>query len=83
MVRANLGMYYHHYLLMDWTKQEQPELLISPPMSTLPGQQILLPVRSPALQLGPGVYQRDGYIRASLLGTPLVEGSVRPLRRFP
>lgn len=83
MVRANLGMYYHHYLLMDRTKQAQSELIPPSPMLTLPGQHILLPARSPALQLGPGVYQRDGYIRASLLGTPLAEGSVRPLRRFP
>jgi len=51
-------------------------------MLTLPGQPIVLPVRGPAPQLGPGVYQRDGQIRASLLGTPRFEGSVRSLLHF-
>jgi exosome complex component CSL4 len=51
-------------------------------MLTLPGQPIVLPARGPAPQLGPGVYQRDGQIRASLLGTPRFEGSVRSLHCF-
>jgi len=50
--------------------------------TVLPGQPILLPARSPVPQLGPGVYERDGQIRASLLGVPRFEGSVRHLLRL-
>jgi hypothetical protein len=82
MVRANLGITVPISL---WTapNKHNPNSSLPSPMLTLPGQPILLPTRGPAPQLGHGVYQRDGYIRASLLGTPLIEGSVRPLRRFP
>jgi hypothetical protein len=41
----------------------------------IPGQPVPLP-RGPALQLGSGVYTRNGETRASLLGTPLRQGSV-------
>lgn len=49
----------------------------------LPGQPIPLPARGPAPQLGTGVYERDGQIRASLLGAPCFDGSVRRLLRHP
>lgn len=42
----------------------------------LPGQPILLP-RGPVPQLGNGIYSRDGFVRASLVGVPSYEGSVR------
>ena len=42
----------------------------------LPGQPIPLPTRGPAPQLGPGIYERNGQLRASLLGIPHFEGSV-------
>lgn len=45
--------------------------------TVLPGQPISLPARGPAPQLGTGVYERDGQIRASLLGSPHFDGSVR------
>lgn len=43
----------------------------------LPGQPIPVP-RGPAPQLGGGTYQRDGQIRASVVGVPQFQGSVRP-----
>ena len=43
----------------------------------LPGQPIPLPPRAPLPQLGPGAYSRDGIARASLLGQPKIDGSVR------
>ena len=51
------------------------------PMSSdlvVPGQPILLP-RAPVPQLGSGIYSRDGLVRASLVGVPSYEGSVRAL----
>ena len=45
----------------------------------LPGQSIPLPARGPAPQLGPGIYERNGQLRASLLGIPHFEGSVGSL----
>lgn len=45
----------------------------------LPGQPIPLPARGPAPQLGPGIYERNGQLRASLLGIPHFEGSVSSL----
>lgn len=45
----------------------------------LPGQPIPLPSRAPAPQLGPGIYERNGQLRASLLGIPHFEGSVSSL----
>lgn len=45
----------------------------------LPGQPIPLPSRAPVPQIGPGIYQRNGQLRASLLGTPHLQGSVRTL----
>ena len=42
----------------------------------LPGQPVPLP-RGPTLQLGTGVYTRNGETRASLFGTPQFHGSVR------
>lgn len=42
----------------------------------LPGQPIPLP-RGPVPQLGNGIYSRDGLVRASLVGVPSYEGSVR------
>ena len=45
----------------------------------LPGQPIPLPARGPAPQLGPGIYERNGQLRASLLGIPQFEGSVSNL----
>ena len=45
----------------------------------LPGQPIPLPAHAPAPQLGPGIYERNGQLRASLLGIPHFEGSVRSL----
>lgn len=49
--------------------------------AVLPGQPIPLPARGPAPQLGTGVYERDGQVRASLLGVPHMDGSVRRLLR--
>ena len=42
---------------------------------TLPGQPIPLP-RGPVLKLGNGIYERDGQVRASLVGVPKYQGSV-------
>lgn len=42
----------------------------------LPGQPIQIP-RGPAPQLSNGVYSRDGQVRASLLGVPVYQASVR------
>lgn len=50
--------------------------------TVLPGQPIILPPRTPAPQLGPGTYQRDGLVRASLLGVPRINASVRRLGRL-
>ena len=55
--------------------------LIMPVGTVLPGQPISLPARGPAPKLGTGVYERDGQIRASLLGSPHFDGSVRRLFR--
>ena len=44
-------------------------------MSLLPGQPVS--ARPPLPLLGPGVYERAGVVRASLLGTPSIEGTVR------
>lgn len=46
----------------------------------LPGQPVLLP-KGPAPQLGPGVYVRDGQLRASLIGVPRFEGGTLSLSR--
>jgi hypothetical protein len=46
-----------------------------PSDSLIPGQPVPLP-RGPALQLGSGIYSKNGQIRASLVGTPLYHGSV-------
>lgn len=43
----------------------------------LPGQPIPLPPKAPAPQLGRGTYLRDTQIRASLLGIPCFQGTVR------
>ncbi|KAI0304923.1 hypothetical protein BC826DRAFT_978977 [Russula brevipes] len=45
-----------------------------PSDSLIPGQPVPLP-RGPALQLGSGIYSKNGQIRASLVGTPLYHGS--------
>ena len=42
----------------------------------LPGQPIQIP-RGPASQLSNGVYSRDGQVRASLVGVPVYQASVR------
>lgn len=42
----------------------------------LPGQPIQIP-RGPAPQLSNGVYSRDGQVRASLVGAPVYQASVR------
>lgn len=42
----------------------------------LPGQPIQIP-RGPAPQLSNGVYPRDGQVRASLVGIPVYQASVR------
>ncbi|PPQ89406.1 hypothetical protein CVT25_002224 [Psilocybe cyanescens] len=49
--------------------------------SLLPGQPVPLPARAPAPQLGPGVYEKHGVIRASLLGPPRFEGSTLTVPR--
>lgn len=49
----------------------------------LPGQSVGLPQRAPAPQKGTGVYERDGQLRASLFGTPRLEGTVRFLAYSP
>ncbi|KAF4623629.1 hypothetical protein D9613_001909 [Agrocybe pediades] len=49
--------------------------------TVLPGQPISLPPRGPAPQLGPGLYHRDGQLRASLLGVPRFEGSTLKISR--
>ena len=42
----------------------------------LPGQPIQIP-RGPAPLLSNGVYSRDGQVRASLVGVPVYQASVR------
>lgn len=42
---------------------------------TLPGQPVPLP-KGPVPKLGNGIYERDGQIRASLVGVPQYQGSV-------
>ena len=42
----------------------------------LPGQPVQIP-RGPAPQLSGGVYSRDGQVRASLVGMPVYQASVR------
>jgi len=51
-------------------------LLRMPSDYLVPGQPVPLP-RGPALQLGSGIYTRNGEPRASLFGTPIHQGSVR------
>jgi hypothetical protein len=46
-----------------------------PPDSLVPGQPVPLP-RGPSLQLGGGIYTRNGETRASVFGTPVHQGSV-------
>ncbi len=50
-------------------------LLRMPSDSLVPGQPVPLP-RGPALQLGSGIYTRNGETRASLFGAPIHQGSV-------
>ncbi|KAF8167986.1 hypothetical protein B0H34DRAFT_683852 [Crassisporium funariophilum] len=50
--------------------------------TVLPGQPIPLPSRGPAPQLGAGIYERDGQMRASLLGVPHFEGSTLTISRI-
>lgn len=47
----------------------------------LPGQPVILP-RGPVPQLGDGVYQREGVIRASLVGIPRHEASTLTIPRL-
>ncbi|KAF9532043.1 hypothetical protein CPB83DRAFT_760427 [Crepidotus variabilis] len=47
----------------------------------LPGQSVVLPARAPAPQKGTGVYERDGQLRASLFGTPRLEGTTLSIPR--
>lgn len=42
----------------------------------LPGQPVQIP-RGPAPQLSNGLYSRDGQVRASLVGVPVYQASVR------
>ncbi|KAH9042378.1 hypothetical protein EDB84DRAFT_1473049 [Lactarius hengduanensis] len=49
-------------------------------MALIPGQPVPLP-RGPTLQLGSGVYTRNGETRASLLGTPHFHGSTLSIHR--
>ncbi|KAL0951038.1 hypothetical protein HGRIS_007778 [Hohenbuehelia grisea] len=54
------------------------------PMSSellLPGQPISLP-KGPTPSVGPGIYSRDGQMRASLVGTPRFEGSTLTISRL-
>ncbi len=53
--------------------------MLSSLSTVLPGQPIVLSARAPVPQHGTGVYERGGQIRASVIGTPRLEGSVRPL----
>ena len=56
-----------------------PPLALAPlPMSSdvvFPGQPVPIP-RGPIPQVGPGIYVRDGAVRASLVGVPQYSGSV-------
>jgi len=45
--------------------------------TVLPGQPVNLPPRAPVPQIGAGVYERDGQIRATVIGLPQLEGTVR------
>ncbi|KAJ8454475.1 hypothetical protein ONZ45_g19292 [Pleurotus djamor] len=47
----------------------------------LPGQPIFIP-RGPAPKLGAGVYQRDGTVRASLVGCPTQQASTLLISRI-
>ena len=47
-----------------------------PSDSLVPGQPVPL-LRGPSLQLGGGIYTRNGETRASVFGTPVHQGSVR------
>ncbi|KAF9481439.1 hypothetical protein BDN70DRAFT_831257 [Pholiota conissans] len=50
--------------------------------TVLPGQPLSLLQRGPAPQLGTGVYERDGQVRASLLGAPRMNGSTLTITRI-
>lgn len=65
-----LGFFPNQYI--DCTISALPRM---PSDSLLPGQPVPLP-RGPALQLGSGIYTRNGETRASLFGTPVHQGSV-------
>lgn len=62
--------------------QTSTNILLRPPPLTmdidlkLPGQPIQVP-HGPAPQLSNGVYSRGGQVRASLVGTPIYQASVR------
>src|SRR6266545_4424642 len=45
--------------------------------TVLPGQPIVLPPRVPVPQVGAGVYERDGQTRATVIGLPRLDGTVR------
>ena len=63
---------------INWSRPEfAPKSKFGMPSDCLlPGQPFPLP-RGPTLQLGTGLYTINGETRASLLGTPLQQGSVR------
>ncbi|KAH9969003.1 hypothetical protein BC827DRAFT_1121087 [Russula dissimulans] len=52
-----------------------------PPDSLVPGQPVPLS-RGPVLQLGSGIYTRNGEPRASLFGTPIQQGSTLTIPRL-
>lgn len=47
----------------------------------LPGQPVPVP-RGPIPQIGGGIYSRDGFVRASLIGVPSYSGSVGLFAQF-
>ena len=73
-----------HRSARDQSRREPNTNKHSPPSSAsimdadlkLPGQPIQIP-RGPAHQLSNGVYSRDGQARASLIGIPVYQASVR------
>ena len=62
-------------LLLALDSRSVPPAAVLVDMLTLPGQPIPLP-RGPVPKLGNGIYERDGQVRASLVGVPKYQGSV-------
>lgn len=70
----NLSLVHQHTSLWSHAKFNDSRLIVMAFNFVLPGQPVALP-RGPALKLGTGLYNRDGQVRASVLGKPQQDGS--------